>query len=92
VKSSSEIQPIHGNCPWLGAGALPEIPDEDLVPCRTADRANTAPLGADDIQDMQMLADLLNNRITPVAYSRGAWVKRFSRGKQQRPRDHERQG
>jgi histidine ammonia-lyase len=72
VKSSSEHPADTQVLPMLGAGALPEIPDEDLVRAVLLISANTAPLGADDLQDMQMLADLLNNRITPVAYSRGA--------------------
>jgi histidine ammonia-lyase len=58
--------------PMLGAGALPEIPDEDLVRAVLLISANTAPLGAAQPDYMQMLLDLLNNRISPVAYSRGA--------------------
>jgi histidine ammonia-lyase len=55
----------------LGAGALPEIADEDLVRAVLLISANTAPLGAAELRHMQMLLDLLNDRITPVAYSRG---------------------
>jgi len=58
--------------PMLGAGALPEIADEDLVRAVLLVSANTAPLGAAQPEYMQMLLDLLNNRITPVAYTRGA--------------------
>ncbi len=55
----------------LGAGALPEIPDEDLVRTVLLISANTSPLGAAEPENMQMLLDLLNHRITPVAYTRG---------------------
>jgi histidine ammonia-lyase len=58
--------------PMLGAGALPEIADEDLVRAVLVISANTAPLGAAQPDYMQMLLDLLNNRISPVAYARGA--------------------
>jgi histidine ammonia-lyase len=57
--------------PMLGAGALPEIADEDLVRAVLVVSANTAPLGAAQPDYMQMLLDLLNNRITPVAFARG---------------------
>ncbi len=57
--------------PLSGGGALPEIPDEDLVRTVLLVLANTAPLGAGQPEFMQMLLDLLNHRITPVAYSRG---------------------
>lgn len=57
--------------PLSGGGALPEIPDEDLVRCVLLVLANTAPLGAGQPEFMQMLLDLLNHRITPLAYSRG---------------------
>ena len=57
--------------PMLGAGGGPEIPDEDLVRAVMLIGANTAPLGASDPQVMQMIIDLLNDRITPVAFTRG---------------------
>jgi histidine ammonia-lyase len=57
--------------PMLGAGALPEIADEDLVRAVLVVSANTAPLGAAQLDYMQMLLDLLNHRITPVAFARG---------------------
>src|ERR1700736_3772781 len=57
--------------PMLGAGALPEIADEDLVRAVLVVSANTAPLGAAQPDYMQMLLDLLNDRITPVAFARG---------------------
>ena len=57
--------------PLSGGGALPEVPDEDLVRAVLVVLANTAPLGAGQPEFMQMLLDLLNHRITPVAYSRG---------------------
>lgn len=57
--------------PLSGGGALPEVPDEDLVRAVLLVLANTAPLGAGQPEFMQMLLDLLNHRITPVAYSRG---------------------
>jgi histidine ammonia-lyase len=58
--------------PMLGAGALPEISDEDLVRAVLLISANTAPLGAAQPEYMEMLLGLLNNRITPVAFARGA--------------------
>ena len=57
--------------PLSGGGALPEIQDEDLVRAVLVVLANTAPLGAGQPEFMQMLLDLLNDQITPVAYSRG---------------------
>ncbi len=57
--------------PLPGGGALPEIPDEDLVRAVLLIGANTAPLGASAPEYMQMLLDFLNQRITPVAYTRG---------------------
>lgn len=72
VKSSAARPADTQVLPMLGAGALPEIADEDLVRAVLLVSANTAPLGADEPEDMQMLTDLLNNRITPVAYTRGA--------------------
>jgi histidine ammonia-lyase len=57
--------------PMLGAGALPEIADEGLVRAILVVIANTAPLGPAEPDNMQMVLDLLNHRITPVAYSRG---------------------
>ena len=70
---SSEAHPADTQVlPMSGAGAMPEIADEDLVRAVLLISANTAPLGAAQAENMQMLLDLLNNRITPVAYSRGA--------------------
>jgi histidine ammonia-lyase len=57
--------------PMLGAGDLPEISHEDLLRADLVIGANTAVLGASNPQAMQMTIDLLNNRITPVAYSIG---------------------
>src|SRR5258708_33282855 len=57
--------------PMLGAGALPEIAEEDLVRAVLVISANTAPLGAAQPDYMQMLLDLLNKRISPVAFARG---------------------
>jgi histidine ammonia-lyase len=58
--------------PMQGAGALPEIADEDLVRAILLVSANTAPLGAALPEAMQLTVDLLNHRITPVAYARGS--------------------
>jgi len=55
----------------LGGGALPEIPDEDLVRTVLLIIANSSPLGSAEPDNMQMLVDLLNHWITPVAYTRG---------------------
>jgi histidine ammonia-lyase len=72
VKTSAQKPADTPVLPMLGAGALPEIADEDLVRAVLLISANTAPLGAAEPEYMQMLLDLLNDRITPVAYTRGA--------------------
>jgi histidine ammonia-lyase len=72
VKTSAQKPADTPVLPMLGAGALPEIADEDLVRAVMLISANTAPLGAAEPEYMQMLLDLLNDRITPVAYTRGA--------------------
>lgn len=72
VNSSAQHPADTQVLPMQGAGALPEIADEGLVRAVLLISANTAPLGAAQPEYMQMLLDLLNNRITPVAYSRGA--------------------
>jgi histidine ammonia-lyase len=71
VKSSAKQPADTQVLPMLGAGALPEIPDEDLIRAVMLISANTAPLGAGQPEAMQMLLDLLNHHITPVAYTRG---------------------
>jgi len=71
VKSSAQRPADTPVLPMLGAGALPEIADEGLVRTVLLISANTAPLGAADPEYMRMLLDLLNDRITPVAYMRG---------------------
>jgi histidine ammonia-lyase len=72
VKTSAKHPADTVVLPMLGAGALPEIADEDLVRAVLLVSANTAPLGAGEPEHMQMLLDLLNDRITPVAFARGA--------------------
>jgi histidine ammonia-lyase len=57
--------------PMLGAGALPEVSDEELVRATLLIAANTLVYAAARPEESQMLLDLLNKRITPVAYSRG---------------------
>jgi histidine ammonia-lyase len=57
--------------PLLGGGALPEISDEELVRATILIAANTVGFAAGTPEESQMLLDLLNKRITPVAYSRG---------------------
>jgi len=52
-------------------GVLPEITDEDLVRAFLVIRANSVPFEAANADFMQLLADLLNHRVTPVMYSRG---------------------
>ncbi len=52
-------------------GVLPEIADEDLVRAFLVIRANSVPFEASGPQFMQLLVDLLNERVTPVMYSRG---------------------
>ena len=52
-------------------GFGPEIADEDLVRAMMVIRANTMSYEAASPQLTQMLLDLLNDRITPVAPSRG---------------------
>jgi histidine ammonia-lyase len=71
VKSSAAHPADTPVLPMLGAGVLPEIADEDLVRAVLLISANTAPLGPAQPENMQMLLDLLNDRITPVAYARG---------------------
>ena len=71
VKHTAEKPADTPVLPMSGAGALPEIADEDVVRAVLLVIANTAPLGAGRPEFMQMLLDLLNHRITPVAYSRG---------------------
>ena len=72
VKSSKQRPADTQVLPMLGAGALPEIDDEGLMRAVLLISANTAPLGAAQPEYMRMLLDLLNDRITPVAYTRGA--------------------
>jgi hypothetical protein len=55
----------------VGAGALPEIADEDLVRAALVIGANTAPHAAVSPEGMQTLVDLLNKRVTPAADARG---------------------
>jgi histidine ammonia-lyase len=57
--------------PMLGAGVLPEVSDEELVRATILIAANTLVYAAATPEESQMLLDLLNKRITPVAYSRG---------------------
>jgi histidine ammonia-lyase len=52
-------------------GVLPEIADEDLVRAFLVIRANSVPYEAATPEFMQMIVDLLNERVTPVMYSRG---------------------
>jgi histidine ammonia-lyase len=53
-------------------GVLPEIADEDVVRAFLLIRANSVPFEAADPEFMQLLLDLLNQRVTPVMYSRGS--------------------
>ncbi len=55
----------------LGAGALPEVSHEDLMRADMLIGANTAALGPSDPDAMNLVVALLNDRITPVAYSIG---------------------
>jgi histidine ammonia-lyase len=71
VKSTAQKPADTQVLPMSGAGALPEIADEDLVRAVLVIIANTAPLGAAQPESMQMVLDLLNHRVTPVAYTRG---------------------
>jgi histidine ammonia-lyase len=57
--------------PMLDAGMLPEIANEDLVRATILIGANTVGYAAGTPEQSQMLLDLLNKRITPVAYSLG---------------------
>ena len=52
-------------------GVLPEIPDEELVRAFLVIRANSVPFEAADPEFMRLLLALLNERVTPVMYSRG---------------------
>jgi histidine ammonia-lyase len=53
-------------------GLGPEVNDEEIVRAMMAVRANTMTYEAASPQLTQMLLDFLNNRITPVVYSRGS--------------------
>jgi histidine ammonia-lyase len=53
-------------------GALPEIDEEELVRAFLVIQANHIPFNAATGAYMQALCDLLNNRVTPVMYSRGS--------------------
>lgn len=53
------------------AGLGPEIADEEIVRAMMIVRANALTYAAASPPVMQMLIDLLNNRITPVVQSRG---------------------
>jgi histidine ammonia-lyase len=55
----------------LGAGVLPELADEDLVRAILVIRANSVPFEAATPEFMQLLVDLLNKQVTPVAYAHG---------------------
>jgi histidine ammonia-lyase len=57
--------------PMLDAGMLPEIADEELVRATILIGANTIGYATGTPEESQILLDLLNKRITPVAYSRG---------------------
>ena len=57
--------------PMLGAGDLPEISHEDLMRADMLIGANTAALGPSNPDAMRLVVALLNDRITPVAYSIG---------------------
>jgi hypothetical protein len=57
--------------PMLDAGMLPEITDEELVRAVLVILANTVGGGAATPAQSQRLLDLLNHRITPVAYTHG---------------------
>ena len=52
-------------------GVLPEITDEALVRAFLVIRANSVPFEASPPQFMHLLLALLNERVTPVMYSRG---------------------
>ncbi len=53
-------------------GVLPEVDAEDLVRAFLVIRMNSVPFEASSAEFMQMLADLLNKRVTPVMYSKGS--------------------
>jgi histidine ammonia-lyase len=53
------------------AGLGPELADEDIARAMMVVRANSLTWASASPQVMQMLVDLINNRITPVMQSRG---------------------
>ena len=55
----------------LGAGMLPEIDDEALVRATILIGANSVGSAGTTPEESEILLDLLNKRVTPVAYSRG---------------------
>ena len=63
--------PINAETPGVFGGAGPEVDEEDLVRAVMVLGANMMPTGTASAAAMQANIDMLNNRITPVAYSRG---------------------
>jgi histidine ammonia-lyase len=53
-------------------GALPEIDEEALVRAFMVIQANHVPYDAATAEFMQMICDFLNQRVTPLMYSRGS--------------------
>ena len=74
-RGSGSLREIHEKeatpPPLLDAGITPEIGQEDIVRATLLISANTAGYASGTREDSQMLLELLNHRVTPVAYSRG---------------------
>ena len=57
---------------WLNGGTLPELEDEDLARAIMLIAVNTSTFATSVPEELQIFVNLLNNRVTPVFYSRGA--------------------
>ena len=57
--------------PWINNGVMPEVMDEDLVRAIMTIMINAGSYAGPTPEFVQMVAELLNKRVTPVFYSRG---------------------
>jgi len=74
-RGGGSMREVHGHPSpppaLVDAGMLPEIADEELVRATMLIGANTIGYNSGAPDAVQLLLDLLNTRITPVAYGRG---------------------
>ena len=69
--TKKESEPETSVPPWLNGGVLPEVMDEEIVRAAMLISANTAVYASGVPEALQMMLDVLNKRLTPVAYARG---------------------